>query len=114
MKKRTLEKSKLTKTIKIFLASPSDLKMERKIAKDVVSVVNDSIGRKQRVKFELLRWEDLPATKGRPQSVINQHLLNQADLFVGILWKSWGTPTAKHSSGFEEEFKIAEKQSNIK
>jgi hypothetical protein len=38
--------------------------------------------------------------------VINQQVGNY-DIFVGILWKRFGTPTGKAESGTEEEFNIA-------
>ena len=42
---------------------------------------------------------------GRPQEIINRDL-DGCDLFVGMLWKRWGTPpgTSPYTSGFEEEF----------
>src|SRR5262249_20366209 len=43
---------------------------------------------------------------GRPQEIINADV-DRCDLFVGLLWKRWGTATGTHSSGFLEEFERA-------
>ena len=43
---------------------------------------------------------------GRPQELINQDV-DRCDLFIGLIWKRWGTPPDKDdkfSSGFQEEF----------
>ena len=57
-------------------------------------------------QIELLRWEDTAAGSGRPQELINQYV-DRCDLFIGLIWKRWGTPPdkdGKFSSGFHEEF----------
>ena len=60
-------------------------------------------------QVELVGWEDAVSMYGRPQSVINKDL-ERCELFVGLLWKRWGTPPdliGKYTSGFEEEFEIS-------
>ncbi len=56
-------------------------------------------------QVELVGWEDTLPGVGRPQAIINRDL-DGCDLFIGMLWKRWGTPpgTEPYSSGFEEEF----------
>jgi hypothetical protein len=34
-------------------------------------------------------------------------MVDECDLFVGLLWERWGQPSGVHSSGFEEEFERA-------
>lgn len=41
-----------------------------------------------------------------PQNVINKQM-GEYDIFVGIMWSRFGTPTDVASSGTEEEFRIA-------
>ena len=51
-------------------------------------------------------WEETVAGYGRPQHLINQDL-DQCDLFIGMIWKRWGTPPGsdgQYTSGFQEEF----------
>jgi hypothetical protein len=43
---------------------------------------------------------------GRPQGEINKQI-GAYDIFVGIMWKRFGTPTGKANSGTEEEFRRA-------
>jgi hypothetical protein len=92
--------------VKVFLASPGDLKDERLAAKSVVDDFNslwaDSLG----YQVELIGWEDTVSSVGRPQAIINLEL-ERCELFVGLMWRRWGTPpdnNGDYSSGFEEEF----------
>jgi hypothetical protein len=43
---------------------------------------------------------------GRPQELINADV-DRCELFVGLLWQRWGTPSGTHTSGFHEEFERA-------
>lgn len=91
--------------VKVFLASPGDLADERKIAKGVVDDFNSQLAHALGYQVELVGWEDTLPGVGRPQAIINRDL-DGCDLFVGMLWKRWGTPpgTEPYTSGFEEEF----------
>src|ERR1700733_9305480 len=94
------------KLIKVFLASPGDVVEERRLAKTVVDEVNQLLGDEFGCQVELVGWEDTVSVFGRPQATINREL-ERCDLFVGLMWKKWGTPpdtTGCHTSGFEEEF----------
>jgi hypothetical protein len=50
-------------------------------------------------------WEthSSPELAGRPQQIINERLLESADLLVGIFWTRVGSPTGKSISGSVEE-----------
>jgi hypothetical protein len=94
------------KIVKVFLASPGDLSDERRAAKIVVDEFNklwaDTLG----YHVELVGWEDTVSRYGRPQELINQDL-DLCELFIGMMWKKWGTPPSvegEYTSGFEEEF----------
>lgn len=91
--------------VKVFLGSPGDLAEERKIAKSVVDDFNSQLADALGYQVELVGWEDTLPGIGRPQAIINRDL-DGCDLFVGMLWKRWGTPpgTDPFTSGFEEEF----------
>lgn len=95
------------KIIRVFLASPGDLQDERKVIREVVDEFNESWANALGYQVELVGWEETIAGFGRPQHLINQDL-DRCDLFVGMIWKRWGTPPDKggvFSSGFEEEFR---------
>lgn len=89
-----------------FLASPGDLVEERKAAFEVVDGVNDVFARTIGWEIDLLGWEDTMPGQNRPQALINQDV-DRCDLFIGTLWRRWGSPTGTHSSGFDEEFSRA-------
>ena len=52
-----------------------------------------------------VKWEthSTPALGNRPQEIINQQIVNSADLLVGIFWTRIGTQTGKYISGTVEE-----------
>ena len=94
------------KLIRVFLASPGDLQDERRLANEAVEELNKGIAFHFGFRVELKGWEDTLSGSGRPQAIINQEL-DLCELFIGIMWKKWGTPPAiqgPYSSGFEEEF----------
>lgn len=74
----------------------------------VVNEVNktlETLGHDTEIK--VLRWErDSFPEAGRPQGVINRQI-PQYDVFVGIMWTRFGTPTGEAGSGTEEEFNLA-------
>lgn len=88
--------------LNVFIASPSDLEPERIASRECVADTNIVI-RDLDWMIELHSWEDVQPGVGRPQELINTDV-DQCDLFIGLLWKRWGTPTGEHGSGFEEEF----------
>jgi hypothetical protein len=94
------------KIVKVFLASPGDLGAERRAAKAAVDEFNDHYADVFGYQVELIGWEDTVSVFGRPQATINRDL-ESCELFVGLLWKKWGTSPAidgPYTSGFEEEF----------
>lgn len=94
------------KIIRAFLASPGDLQDERLAIRGVVDEFNELWADKLGYQVELIGWEEAVAGFGRPQHLINQDL-DRCDLFLGMIWKRWGTPpdqNGEFSSGFEEEF----------
>ncbi|MBF0384146.1 MAG: DUF4062 domain-containing protein, partial [Magnetococcales bacterium] len=101
--------SEIRKIVKVFLASPGDLTDERKAAKGVVDEFNDLLAEEFGYQVDLVGWEDTVSAYGRPQETINQEL-RRCELFIGLMWKRWGTPPDKegrYTSGFEEEFSIS-------
>ncbi len=92
----------------VFIASPSDVAEERKKAFEVVADL-DKLFKKNGLSIDLLGWEERLPGYGRPQAQINQDV-DACDLFIGVLWRRWGTPpgiSSTYSSGFEEEFSLA-------
>lgn len=95
--------------IKVFIASPGDLTVERRAFKDVVDELNSGFGRGADVRFEPLGWEDaLSVVVRRSQDLINRDI-DLCDVFVFVMWRRWGqsAPDAAErgfGSYTEEEF----------
>jgi hypothetical protein len=97
--------------VRVFLASPGDLGDERRAARDAVEEINKTIARPAGFHVDLIGWEDTISDRRRPQEIINEDL-QTCEMFVGMMWKKWGTPPdseGKFTSGFSEEFDIATK-----
>ncbi|MGO9094598.1 MAG: DUF4062 domain-containing protein [Bryobacteraceae bacterium] len=98
----------MRKVLTVFIASPCDLADERRRAFEVVAEINEAI-KNIDWSIDLLGWEDTLPGYGRPQDLINRDV-ERCDLFIGLLWRRWGTPPGQDSrftSGFEEEFSNA-------
>ena len=93
----------------IFVASPSDVSEERELLDRIVARTNSLLARTTPVRLELLRWErdTSPAFGKDPQSVINKHIPQDSDIFIGILWHRIGSATARAESGTIEEYELA-------
>lgn len=91
------------KKIRVFLSSPNDVPKEREAVAEIIDLLNRTIAGKRGLILELLRWEIAVPSPGLPQDVINAQL-QEYDIFIGIMWKRFGTPTQKAGSGTEEEF----------
>ena len=94
------------KVLNVFIASPGDLFEERAVFSEIVSEVNRIKANSLGIHLEPLGWEDTLPGKGRPQKLINEDI-KRSDLIVMLLWKRWGTSTGKYTSGFEEEYELA-------
>ena len=94
---------------KCFIASPSDTEKEREICEQVFSEINKNLGKVYNFRIESLRWENdvRPSFGTDGQDVINKQIGNDYELFIGIMYKKFGTPTSNAGSGTEEEFNNA-------
>jgi hypothetical protein len=99
---------------KIFVASPSDLIEERILLEEIIEELNLSSFHNSGIKLELVKWETHanPGIGSYSQEVINKDINNDYDVFIGILWGRFGTPTKDFNSGTEEEFKFAYEKYN--
>jgi hypothetical protein len=62
------------KILKVFLASPGDLKEERRAAKAAVDEINSLVANPFGYHVELVGWEETVSRFGRPQALINAEL----------------------------------------
>lgn len=95
---------------KCFIASPQDTENERSICEKVFSEINRTLGAQFHFRIESVRWEKdaVPGFSNDAQTLINNQLTPaEQDFFIGIMWKIFGTATARAGSGTEEEFNQA-------
>jgi hypothetical protein len=93
----------------VFVASPGDVPGEREAVAEAIVEFNLTWGKRLGVVLELIRWEThaFPGVGEDPQAVINEQVGDDYDVFIGILWQRFGTPTGRAGSGTEEEFQRA-------
>ncbi|MBI4491609.1 MAG: hypothetical protein HY690_02315 [Chloroflexi bacterium] len=84
------------KLIRLFVASPGDVREERDRIHLVVQELNQSHGLADQygLKLEILDWRDVVSGMGRAEQVILDQLpIDSWDILVGVLWLRFGTPT---------------------
>ena len=94
-------------TITVLLASPGDIRAERKAVREAVEEINRVHGEDAGYQLVVKGWEthSRPAA-GRAQGVINRQI-GATDIFLGIMWHRVGTATGKARSGTIEEYERA-------
>jgi hypothetical protein len=95
--------------LSVFVASPGDVEAERGKLEDVIRELNHTWSRELGIRLDLVRWEThaYPSFGINAQDVINEQIPDDYDLFVGIMWCRYGTPTGRAGSGTVEEFERA-------
>jgi hypothetical protein len=93
-----------------MIASPGDTKDQRDAIRSTILKWNDSNSQFYQVTLFPVMWEThaYPAL-GRPQGVINEQIVAEADILVGTFWTRLGTPTMVADSGTAEEIAEFEK-----
>lgn len=101
--------AKTQHVLQVFVASPSDVTEERRILEDVVNEFNLTWSNTQNVRLELVKWETHthPGIGVDGQDVVNKQIGDDYDIFIGIMWGRYGSPTNRAESGTEEEFSRA-------
>lgn len=91
--------------IRVLIASPSDLVDERKVAIETVYEWNSQHAEAESVVLLPVAWEThaTPRSGVRPQAAINEQLVDQSDILVGMFWTKLGTSTGVAQSGTVEE-----------
>jgi hypothetical protein len=99
------------KTLRIVVASPSDVRKERQAVEAVATELNNGVGNDFGVLLTVSRWETqaFPGFhRNGPQGLIDEILsIPDCDIFVGIFWKRFGTPVQDSASGTVHEFTLA-------
>lgn len=92
-------------TLRVLIASPSDLEEERDAAERAVHDWNAANAEAEGTVLLPVRWETntFPQAGGRPQGIINKQIVDAADILVGLFWTKIGTATGVSQSGTVEE-----------
>ena len=99
--------------MRVFVASPDDVKREREHLEKVVASLNKGLADRRDVFLELKDWRQVAPNMGRAQGVIfDQIPVESWDVMVGVLWSRFGTPSGAvntanglaYESGTAEEF----------
>lgn len=100
---------KIINEINVFVSSPKDVIEEREQLEEVIKDINvvwskSDVG----IRLNLIKWESdvYPDMGTDAQDVINSQV-SDYDIFIGIMWHRFGTPTERAGSGTAEEFEIA-------
>jgi hypothetical protein len=102
--------SKQMRPIRIFLSSPGDVEEERELLQGVVNELDQRYKSGFKVRLDLVRFETFaPEVGPPPQDIVSRNIgdFGDYDIFVGIMWRRFGTPTKRFGSGTEEEFRQA-------
>jgi hypothetical protein len=94
---------------RVILSSPSGLEQERSSVEVVITELNQTWGSPNSASIELFTWEKsvAPGFGSEPQEVINKGIGVQWDVYLGLMYTHFGTPTKGFGSGTEEEFEKA-------
>ena len=92
-------------TLRVFIASPSDLPEERQAATEIVNEWNAQHASAESVVLLPVKWEThaTPRLGVRPQEAINKQLVRRCDILIGMFWTKLGTSTGVADSGTVEE-----------
>jgi|GEM_PF-2527543 len=95
--------------LSIFVSSPGDVSVDREKILSAISAWNQRNGERQSLFFNALTWEKMvaPDRSGSGQEVIDQQIGNAYDIYLGIMWSRFGSPTKNASSGTADEFNQA-------
>jgi len=98
--------------VRVFVAAPEDVRDEVAALSELVEELNRIHSLHSGVRLVLLNWRTdvVPGLGVDPQAVINKQIGDDYDIFVGILWTTFGMPTPRSGSGTEEEFEAARRR----
>lgn len=91
--------------LRVFLASPSDLRAERLLIESSIKRYNTTRLREGERNYEFVGWEGTRGTARRPQDEING-LIDSSEFMIVLFKESWGSDPGSpfgYTSGTEEE-----------
>ena len=82
-------------TYKCLVISPGDLAPAREAVRDAIDRWNASVGELIEVRIEAVAWEThgVPESSGSPQAILNNQIVDAADLGIALFWTRLGMPS---------------------
>jgi len=103
--------SENVRVLRVVVASPSDVHLERELVPDLLDQLNRSVCRDRGILLRAVCWETdtYPGFDHLgPQGLIDPILrIEECDILIGIFWKRFGTPVSTGESGTEHEINRA-------
>lgn len=95
--------------VSVMIASPGDVHDARQATYEALNKWNDANARNRGIMLLPLRWETsaTPETGPHPQDVINNQLVDRADIVIALFGSRMGAATPKARSGTVEEIEGA-------
>lgn len=89
----------------VMIVSPSDVTNERELIRQILYDWNIIHSANRGIMLQPSGWEinSYPLMGEHPQTIINNQLLDQADILIGVFWTKIGTKTEHYESGTVEE-----------
>jgi hypothetical protein len=99
------------RVLNVLISSPSDVNAERDAVEKAIREWNVNHRNNRNIMLEPVRWEthSYPAMGKRPQGILNNQIVKDADLMIGIFGSRMGTPTGTAPSGTCEEIEEVRK-----
>lgn len=93
------------KVFRVLIASPGDVGEERNVIPEIINEWNAVSAAQAKSILMPVKWEShsAPLLGNRPQAIINEQIVNDCDLLVGVFWTRIGTHTGVSVSGTAEE-----------
>jgi hypothetical protein len=93
--------------LRVVIASPGDVSIERGIVTDELYRWNNANAVSRGLMLHPVKWEthSSPQMGAHPQAILNENLLLDADIVVGVFGTRVGTATPDYLSGSVEEIK---------
>ena len=93
--------------LKVMIASPGDVAVECRIVTEELYRWNDANALSRELLLQPVKWEthSSPEMGAHPQHILNERLLLDADIVVGIFGTRIGIATTDFISGSVEEIK---------
>jgi len=104
-------------TLNVFISCPGDVTSEKNALIKFIQDKNTEYHTKYQITLDVVDWEsDLKRSEDRSQKSANIYL-EKTNIYIGMMWKKYGTDTGLVDSGTFEEYIIAnlnrEKRKNI-